>query len=457
MSYATHEKMSRKIAKGCLIAGLAFLSANTAHAQSFKQKAGLATTIDYVKAAQNLSMRDIYARSLFMYMRSNPSKMEDPQFYINFLIYLMSQQEKFDCKNAFSSEFERRDFFIQSFKYKDQLVQAINSANITNRFDVPYVIDTGNYDFNNGILPFAGYTAMDQKNPLNSRISAKGKSTSPESCANNILKGTQADFRKFPWKFSVVDENQKRARFGLPFGDNLQVNAADARILFEKFGRQLYAIVGYQVRSANNGNPTIQMVATDGQLFGLSDDAVVRVNTYAHPTLSQPQYLDFTNPLKITVPDLKAKLNVQFQQKGFRAVGKGHRLSAGTEFSAGTKFAVSGSAAVGNSLFIMRLFTPQLDVQDRRLGQGNSAQRYLTIVGQVDFEKQTKYAAPVSGSLGVQQINQETGELESSRSRFSFTGKFLPEMAEAQEKAPEPAKAEKASVLDNFEAKPTGQ
>jgi hypothetical protein len=202
---------------------------------------------------------------------------------------------------------------------------------------------------------------------------------------------------------------------------------ADARQLFERFGRQLYAIVSYQVRAANDGSRQIQIVATDGQLFGLSSDAVVRVQSYAHPSMSQPSYLDISNPLDLEFSDLLTKMTLQFQQQGFRAVGSGTRSGRGTDFSAARDMPVTGSGAVGNSGFILRLSSPemlaQINENAHELRQLKGTVGYLTVYGSVDFERVTAEAAPVSGVYVVQTINPQTGLLEGTRP-LRFTGQF---------------------------------
>lgn len=101
-------------------------------------------------------------------------------------------------------------------------------------------------------------------------------------------------------------------------------------MLFERFGRELFAVVSYSFQAAGNGEKLIMIVPTDGQLVVLANEAVVRVEIYTHSTKSQPGTLDFTNPLTVTLPQLDSTMEMTFTQEGFRAVGMGTRDEKGT-------------------------------------------------------------------------------------------------------------------------------
>lgn len=419
-----------------------------ASAQQLAAQTGEALGINVIERAQKLSMRDSYSRALYLYLRTNPAVFDDSEFYVNFLIYLMTTTPGFDCSAAFTNEFERRDYFTQSFSIKEQLRNVVASVQIPQRFDIAYSIDTGRYDFTSGNLPFSNIRSIGLRETLASSIRA---GNGAESCAGQILIGTTVKTKRFPWSFQVINAAGESRTPGFPFGDSLQLNTNDARQLFERFGRQLYAIVGYQFQSANNGDRKIQIIPTDGQLFGLSSDAVVRVKSYSHPTLSQPQYLDIQNPLLIKVPQFNIDMDITFKQQGFRAVGKGLRRDPGTDITTGGIFEVGGSAAVGSSVFIMRLATPQLKVDLRNLPDVPSAQRYVTLFGGLEIEQATPNSAPVSGLAIMLQYNATSGELQQSQP-VNFSGEFRPaEVAAAQAEAP----AAEQSQLDVSPVTPT--
>ena len=432
--------------------GLSLLSPySSADAQTLTQQRGAALDVDIIKEAQRLSMRDVYARSLYSHIRANPTVFQNPNFYVSFLIYLMSQDPEFDCTRAFSSEFERRDYFTQAFKIQGQLAELINSVTISDRFDVAFNIPTGRYDFATGQLPLDGATAVDLRQPLRGSVSALAASqrNNARQCAQQILTNTNVEADQFPWSFSLINEAGENREPAFPFSGTLPLSDADARQLFERFGRQLYAIVSYQVRAANDGSRQIQVLATDGQLFGLSSDAVVRVKSYAHPTLSQPNYLDVTNAFELNLDAIATQVELSLQQQGFRAIGTGTRTGNGTDFSAAVSSPVSGSGAVGNSGFILRLSSPGLQLAARNnvgLNPIPGAQQYLTIYGSVDFEGITEREAPVSGTFLIQQLNPQSGELDSSSGQ-RFTGSFkAPGTAQEPEEAPEAP----ASELDEL-------
>ncbi|MEQ6250071.1 hypothetical protein ABMC89_14350 [Sulfitobacter sp. HNIBRBA3233] len=411
------------------------LMAGASAAQQTAQGQGAAFGVDLVQAASRLSMRDSYSRGLYLYMRSNPSMLDNQEFYVNFLIYLMTTSDRFNCTNAFANEFERRDYFTQAFSLKEQLRSAVNSVWIPQRFDIGYSIDTGRYDFTTGDLPFSNIRSVGLRQVLSGSLQPDRNA---QGCARQILQGTTVTTEAFPWQFSVVNEEAKRNAPQFPFGGSLNLSQQDARAVFDRFGRQLFAIVGYQFQAANNGERIVQIIPTDGQLFGLSKDAVVRVKTFEHPTLSMVQSLDVTNPMKITIPEYNIDMQMLFQQQGFRAVGTGTRKVAGSGITSGSSFPVTGSAAVGNSVFVMRLETEGLEVDRRRLENLPNGERYLTIFGSIDREKVTSDFAPVSGQAIVLQRNPQTGELQQT-SPVSFGGGFTPKGAAEPSQPKEPA------------------
>lgn len=396
---------------------------------------GTAFKVDVVQAARTLSMRDSYSRGLYLYMRNNPAMIDNQEFYVNFLIYLMTTAPGFECSNAFTNEFERRDYFTQAFTLKEQLRSAVNSVSIPQRFDIGHSIDTGRYDFTTGNLPFSNIRTVGLRETLSGSLQPD---RSAQGCARQILQGTSVKTDPFPWQFSVVNEEAKRDSPRFPFGGSLNLSQQDARAVFDRFGRQLFAIVGYQFQAANNGERIIQIIPTDGQLFGLSRDAVVRVKTFQHPTLSQVQSLDVTNPMTVNIPEYKINMQMLFEQQGFRAVGKGTRKVAGSGITSGTTFPVTGSAAVGNSVFVMRLETANLEVDQRRLPNVPNSDRYLTVFGSIDRERVTADFAPISGQAIVLQRNLQTGELQQT-SPVYFEGGFTPKGAEVQTEPETPA------------------
>jgi len=420
-------KLRMGIRRTAFVAALCLMGVPAvAPAQVLTQQQGAALQVDLLAMARNLSMRDVYARSLYAHIRANPTVMQNPNFYVNFLIYLMMQDPEFNCQQAFASEFERRDFFTQSFNLQAELAQTINSVTIPDRFDVAYVVSTGEYDFAGSSLPLTQFQAI-MPQPLSGSITAIGANTrlQGDSCARQMLTGTNVETAQFPWRFNLINEAGERRGQQFPFSGALTLPAADARQLFERFGRQLYAIVSYQVRAANDASRKIQVIATDGQLFGLSSDAVVRVKSFAHPTMSQPSYLDVSNPLDLELGELGMTMSLSFQQQGFRAVGSGTRLGNGTDFSAAVSLPVNGSGAVGSSGFIFRLSSPQMLTDTNNLHGLRplpGAERYLTVYGNVDFERITAAEAPVSGVVVVQQVNA-AGELEGSYP-LPFAGLF---------------------------------
>lgn len=404
-----------------------------AQAQQLSTGSGLAPRVDVVEAAQRLNMQDPYARAIYLFIRSNPTYMDNPQFYVGFLAYLLSTTPDFDCREAFANEFERRDYFTQAFALKDRLTEVVSTVTIPQRFDVGYTIDTGRYDFTSSTLPFSNIRSVGSE--FNYSIS----SNNAQSCASQMLSGTTVDINLFPWQFEVVNETGEQGQPQFPFGQSLQVPDADARVLFQQFGRQLYAIVSYQFQAANNGDRKVQIIPTDGQLFGLASDAVVRVKSFQHPTLSQAQYFDITNPLSISVAQIGLEADLKFQQQGFRAVGEGIRQDPGTDITLGGTFPVGGSAAVGNSTFIMRLAVPRLISSMPGLNNQPTAERFLTLFGSINFSDVTQASAPVTGVAIVLQIEQD-GTMRQTQP-FYFSGAFRPDSEAAT------APAETASTL----------
>lgn len=400
------------------LAGVLAIVPARVSAQQFAATSGMARDIDLVEAARSLDMQDMYSRSLYLHIRANPAVLDNPQYYVNFLAFLMSRSPGFQCYEAFSDEFERRDFFTQAFGLKDQLRSVVASMRISERFDIAYRIDTQPYDFATSTLPFSGIRSIG--NDLSQWVYADRG----QNCASQIFQGTEVDINVFPWRFQVVNEAAKVEAPKFPFGQSVQLPAADARTLFERFGRQLYALVSYQLLAASNGEPKIQVIATDGQLFGLSNQSVVRVKSFQHPRLSRPGSLDMTNPLSISVPDLGIEAGMLFKQEGFRAVGTGTGEQPGTGITLGGTFPIGGSAAVGNATFIMRLAVPQLNSRALGLPEVPGARRYLTLYGGVDFAEASENRAPVSGSAVVLQV-EPNGNIRESQFLF-FTGAFTP-------------------------------
>lgn len=396
-------------------------------AQTLSAQAGRAASVDPIAAANDLSMQNAYGRALFQFLRSNPGHLNDQQFYVNLVAYLVSTKLDHNCQDAFANEFERRDFFTRSLQMAPQLQQVIASKTIPERFEVSYQIITGEYDFTTGSLPFSRLKSVGEQ--LGHSISAN----QARNCATQMLQGAQVDTNSFPWNFRVVNEAGQNETPGFPFANALQVNAADARTLFEQFGRQLYSIVGYQVLAANDGTHRVQVVPTDAQLFGLSDNAVVRVQTFAHPTLSQPTYLDVANNLELISERLGLDSAVTLEQQGFRAVAIGTAKGRGTGVTAGSTYKVTGSAAVGATSFIMRIAAPQLDLQVPELRHVPGAKRYLTLYGEVDFNNVTNTSAPVIGRAVVLQVNPD-GQL-SETAAYPVGGQFTI----SQEQAAAPA------------------
>ncbi len=415
-------------------------SASAVSAQQLNATAGQATGVDLVATARAVSMRDIYARSLYLHVRANPTKLDDPTFYANFVIFLLNESPDFKCDKAFANEFEKRDFFTQAFAIKPQIAAAVNGVTIPQRFDIAFSIQTGNYDFTTATLPFADVATVGARNELSTRVS---ESNQTQYCARNILRGTEVSSQEFPWSFDVVTEGEEQHTYGgngkfFPFGGSMNLSDSDARILFERFGRKLYAIVSYSVLAANDGHALLQIIPTDGQMFGLAADAVVRVKTHAHPTMSQVNYLDFSNPLHLAIPAIGLTADTRFEQDGFRAVGKGTSRTRGTGITAGQVLPVSGSAAVGNSSFVVRLATGPA-----------YAPKYLTLFGDVDFEKVTGTSVPVSGVVEVIDPSDADRQALNHRNFTAFTGSFSP----GGETRPEPAAP--SSKLDQSSIIPT--
>jgi len=412
--------------------------------QVLSTQEGSASSVDLVETAQSLSMQDAYARALFLYIRSNPTVLNDQQFYVGLVSYLISTQIGYDCQSAFANEFERRDYFTRAFQVQPQLQQIIAGKTIPQRFEVSYRVTTGEYSFQTSSLPFGDIRSIGQQ------IDRSIDSGTANSCANQMLQGTNVDVRAFPWRFTVIDEAGQSQAPQFPFARSLQLSPADARTLFQQFGRQLYSIVAYQVLAASDGSHRVQVIATDAQLFGLSDTAVVRVQTYAHPTLSQPNYLDIASQLTVRTerspqqqrynaysqgPHLD--VTVTLQQDGFRAVATGVAQSPGTGVTAGATQTITGSAAVGSSSFIMRMSAPQLAAQVQGLPNVPRAQRYLTVFAEIDFNKVTASSAPILGQAIVLQVSTD-GTLSETQP-FPISGEFTPLEASARSEQTAPS------------------
>lgn len=442
MVHVWHRVRKRATALVTTLACIASIGLATgSQAQQLLQQKGRAASVDLVEIAQNLSMQDAYARSLFMFLRANPTRLDDQQFYVGFVSYLVSEALNDRCHDAFSNEFERRDFFANAFQFKPQFQQIIASKNIEQRFEVPFKVNTGRYDFNTGRLPLQNFQ------PIREGLDSNVGSYDARSCAQNMLRGVEISLESFPWNFSAVNESGATGRPAIPFGNALPMPDSDARILFERFGRQLYAIVRYQIRAANDGSHRVQVIATDGELFGLSSDAVVRVQTYAHPTLSQPTFLDIANKLDLKSEGVGLDATVVFKQEGFRAVAEGTGRGRGTGVTVGGTYPVTGSAAVGGTSFIMRIAAPQLAVNIQGLPNNPGAERFLTLFGAIDFDRITPSSAPVIGRALVLEVSP-TGEMRESQA-FRFTGAFSPVEAGDTPEVPAPVQADPALTGQN--------
>lgn len=401
----------------CAVAAFSLLSfPNAPVAQTLSSQAGSAVSVNLVAAAQDLPIQNAYVRSLMSFLRANPAVLNDQQFYVNLVSYLLSTQIGTDCRNAFANEFERRDFFTRSFEVLPQVQQALTGKNIPQRFEVSFQVNTGEYDFTSGNLPFGSIKSVGEG------LQASIYSDNGQYCAQQMLQGTNVDTKIFPWNFTVVNEAGERQAPGFPFERSLQLSSADARILFEQFGRQLYSIVGYQVLAAGDGSHRVQAVPTDAQLFGLSDNAVVRVKTYAHPALSQPNYLDIANELTLQSEPLNLDATVRLEQEGFRAVATGTAVGRGTGVTAASRHNITGSAAVGATSFIMRIAAPQLINNIPQLSNTPGSKRYLTIYGDIDFNSVTATTAPVIGRAVVLEV-RPTGDLMET-SAYPVSGHF---------------------------------
>lgn len=426
-----------------------WMSLTQATAQQLTQTRGAALDVDLLRTAQQLSMQDMYARALYLHLRANPQALENQAILVNFIIYLMATTPQFQCQNAFGNEFEKRDFFTNALQLKDQLRQIVNTVNIPQQFDIAYTINTSAYKFEETALPFGQVRAVSVAEGLSSAVSTRN-----QSCAQQILRGTGVDTKLFPWRFNIVNEAGKNQQPGFPFGNQLQVPANDARVLFSQFGRQLYGIVSYRFQAANDGSAKIQVIPTDGQLFGLSANAVVAVKAYRHPSLSQPSFLDLSNPLALTIPELNLEANLEFQQQGFRAVGSGTRVDQGTGITVGGTVPISGSAAAGGSMFVMRIHAPQLALNTRYGNAlGPNAEKYLTLIGGIDYEKATANSAPVSGNAIILHVDTQSGQMVDTGPMY-FSGAFTPKAAaapEASETIPAPSSSTPAAPATGAE------
>ncbi len=356
---------------------------------------GMAAEINVPGAAKRLDTQDRYARALYSWIRANPGVWGDQQFYLNLIVYLMSTTPGFDCNRAFASEFERNDFFQSSYAWGEEIRDAILTVTIPDRAEVAFRIDTGEYDFNTQTLPFDQVASVDSSDMLGGSLQA----SNGQSCAGQIFRNTGVQTDVFPWRFNVVNESGDHASPGFPFSESLQLSPDDARVIFERFGRELYAIVGYRVEAANDGQRLVQVVPTDGQLFGLASDAVVRVESFAHPTLSQPTQMDISTPLSVAIPQLETEFDLTFRQEGFRAVGSGLRQDQGTALTTGRRYPIDASAAVGSSVFVIRLDTENMSVP--QYGTTDPGPVLVTLFGSVNFSAVTANEAPVSGNAVI--------------------------------------------------------
>lgn len=124
------------------------------------RRQGAAFRLDLQKLAGEVDPRDAYARALYDYLQSNPAAWEDPAFFVNFVIYLISKEPGIDCNAAFANKFERRDYFTSVPAMKETLRQIVNSTRLPNRFDVGYVIETGEYELQRNNLPFSRISSV---------------------------------------------------------------------------------------------------------------------------------------------------------------------------------------------------------------------------------------------------------------------------------------------------------
>ena len=139
------------------------LGAQPVFAQVLSSGEGRAGSVDLVEAARTLSMQDAYARALFLYIRSNPAVMNDQQFYVGLVSYLLSTQIGQDCRKAFANEFERRDYYTRAFQVQPQVQQIIAGKTIPQRFEVSYRVTTNEYDFQASSLPFGNIRSIGQR------------------------------------------------------------------------------------------------------------------------------------------------------------------------------------------------------------------------------------------------------------------------------------------------------
>ena len=118
------------------------------------------------------------------------------------------------------------------------------------------------------------------------------------------------------------------------------------------------------------------------------------------------------------------------------------RKDAGTGITSATELPLSGSAAVGNSVFIMRFTMPETFKSTNSYSNTTGGDSFLTLFGSVDFERLTATAAPVSGVVQVLEQDPNQPELV-VRDRFGFQGVFRPDGAEPEE---EPATAPESQL-----------
>ncbi|MEO0390896.1 MAG: hypothetical protein AAF218_08135, partial [Pseudomonadota bacterium] len=334
------------------------LSAAALTAQQLPQTSGSAAQVDLVAQVGAQSMQDLQNRAVFLAVKSRPQMFQDPSFYLAFVVSLIQGTPEFRCQEAFANEFERQAYFRDVMQLQQPILDAVLRRPVPQFIDVAYQIDTGEYDFNRQRLPFSNREAK-----LGAQILAEG--TEPryasrrKACAENLLRGLNLDLSRFPWRFEIQDLAGGRTHRDFIFGSGLTLSSSDAQTLLQRFGRTLYAIVTYQMRIAPDASTVLQAVPTDGHIFGLSSDSVVRVNSYRHPSIPPLGYLDMSNRLFVSLGRNKADALLTFEQTDFRAVGQGVRTTRGPDnLAQALNDPVSGSAAVGHNSFIIRLTWP---------------------------------------------------------------------------------------------------
>ncbi|MEL7299160.1 MAG: hypothetical protein AAFM92_02140 [Pseudomonadota bacterium] len=417
----------------------AFMAVGGASTPSSAQQAptgsGFATKLDILGLARSQNLQAPYPRALYAWIQANPQRFQDPNFYVNFIAYLLSTADGIRCDRAFANEFERNDFFNGVFQYQQALAGIISSARLSQRYDRHFGIDTGQYVFETQTLPIQRVRGLDAG--LGSNISATNGRTTPSNCARQIFQGTPVDAEAFPWRFTVVDENIRPNAPSFPFPDKLQLPASDARTIFETFGRDLFAIVSYQFVAANNGEYKIQAFPTDATLFGLSASSVVRILEFRHPQVGGAPRLDITTPMKLRASSISLAATINFEQQDFRAVGTGTRTQAATGFAPVSSVPLSGTAAVGHSSFILRLELPGYNAELPGLlpywGDETPTTRYATVFGKVDLGVEGVGQQRFRGTLKILENVPQRGWTTSPA--VPFRGSFEPEPVASNEPA----------------------